>query len=184
MISTHRGLRIRASGRPNRGENDVKARPRRRRHPSPAPPAEEKLRLDACWHWEGRTAAEDVNAVLGFVAEAMDAADYPDRDLFAVRLALAEALSNALRHGHRGDPTRPVRVRHHVDARRVLVEVEDQGDGFDPARVPDPRAPENRERPGGRGLVLMRAYMTWVRYNGRGNCVTMCKDRSARPTGA
>jgi serine/threonine-protein kinase RsbW len=109
----------------------------------------------------------------------MAAAGYPDRDLFAVRLALAEAISNAIRHGHRGDRTRPVRVRHHVDARRVLVEVEDQGEGFDPGQVPDPRAPGCRERCGGRGLFLMRAYLDGVRYNRPGNCVTLCKYRSA-----
>jgi len=58
------------------------------------------------------------------------------------------------------------------------VKVEDEGDGFNPSNVPDPREPEYRERPGGRGLLLMHNYMTWVRHNERGNCVTMCKGRS------
>jgi hypothetical protein len=39
--------------------------------------------------------------------------------------------------------------------------------------------PENRDRPSGRGLLLMRHYMTWVRYRGRGNHVILYKDRPA-----
>jgi serine/threonine-protein kinase RsbW len=123
---------------------------------------------------------DDLHVVLGFVAEAMAAADYGDDDLLAVRVALAEALRNAVRDAHRGDGTKPVRVRHHIDARRVLVEVEDQGDGFDPAGVPDPVAPENRGRRGGRGLLRMRALPDGVRVNCRGDCVTLCKYRSRR----
>jgi serine/threonine-protein kinase RsbW len=45
--------------------------------------------------------------------------------------------------------------------------------------VPDPLAEDNLERPGGRGLLLMRSYMTWVRFNRRGNAVTLFKQRSA-----
>jgi serine/threonine-protein kinase RsbW len=158
-----------------------KARPTPRR---PGRPAEEvgpaeQLRLDACWHWEGCPATDDMDTVLDYVAGAMAAESYTQKAIYAMRLALAEAVSNAIRHGHRGDLTQPVRVRHHTDARRVLVEVEDQGPGFNPAVVPDPTAPENLERPCGRGLLLMRAYADWVRYNGRGNCVTLCKYRSS-----
>ena len=51
--------------------------------------------------------------------------------------------------------------------------------GFDPDGVPDPLAPGNLERPGGRGIFLMRHYMSWVQYNEIGNCVVMCKARSS-----
>ena len=59
------------------------------------------------------------------------------------------------------------------------AEVEDEGPGFDPGRVPDPTLPENPDRPGGRGLPLMRHFMTWVRFSRPGNRVTLCKYRSA-----
>ena len=49
----------------------------------------------------------------------------------------------------------------------------DEGVGFDPAAVPDPTTPENLLRAGGRGLFLMRELMDEVRYNDRGNCVTL-----------
>jgi serine/threonine-protein kinase RsbW len=61
----------------------------------------------------------------------------------------------------------------------VRVVVADQGPGFDPCQVPDARADENLERPCGRGLLLMRSYMTRVRFNGRGNVVALFKERSA-----
>jgi serine/threonine-protein kinase RsbW len=54
-----------------------------------------------------------------------------------------------------------------------------QGDGFDPDAVPDPLAPENLEKPSGRGLLLMRHYLTSVDFNEKGNHVTLCRCRSA-----
>jgi serine/threonine-protein kinase RsbW len=103
---------------------------------------------------------------------------YPSRDLFAVRLAVQEAAANAFRHGHLGDPGKAIHVRYLVTADEVLVEVEDQGPGFDPDQVPDPLTEENLHRRGGRGLFLMRAYMTWVGFNRQGNRVTLARQRS------
>jgi serine/threonine-protein kinase RsbW len=94
-----------------------------------------------------------------------------------VRLALEEALVNAVKHGNQGDTSKQVRLRYHVNAEFVLVEVEDEGAGFDPSAVLDPLAPENLERPSGRGLFLIRKYMTWMEHNERGNCLKMCKQR-------
>jgi serine/threonine-protein kinase RsbW len=93
-------------------------------------------------------------------------------------LSLEEALVNALRHGHGLDPTKVVRVRYHVAADVVLAEVEDEGPGFDPRAVPDPLKDENLERPSGRGILLMRRYMTSVEHKGRGNHLTLCLRRS------
>jgi serine/threonine-protein kinase RsbW len=126
----------------------------------------------------GIRAAAEVGRAVGAVAAAMAQEDYTDRDLFGLRLALEEALVNALRHGNRGDPSRRVAVRWRVTPDCVLVEVEDEGEGFVATRVPDALAPENLERPCGRGLLLMRHYLDEVRYHGRGNRVTLGKRRS------
>lgn len=130
------------------------------------------------WCGEGFSAAEAARPVIDFVVATMAAEGYPPRDLFGMRLALEEAISNAVQHGHRGDPDRRIRVRYRLSAHRVLAEVEDQGAGFDPQRVPDPRAAENLGQPSGRGLLLMRSFLTWVGHNDRGNRVTLCKCRS------
>jgi serine/threonine-protein kinase RsbW len=120
----------------------------------------------------------DIEPLLAALVEEMTAAGYTDKEQFAVRLALDEALVNGIKHGNREDPAKWVSFRYRVTPETVLAEVEDQGPGFDPDHVPDPLAPENLERASGRGLLLMRAYMTWVRHNECGNCVTLCKYRT------
>jgi serine/threonine-protein kinase RsbW len=117
--------------------------------------------------------------VLGAVSAELAGAGYPPRDCFAVRLALEEAVVNALKHGHGYDPSKEVRVRWAVTAEYLLAEVEDQGPGFDPADTADPRSPEYLGRPCGRGLLLIAHYMTAVRLNRRGNVIVLYKRRSA-----
>jgi len=105
---------------------------------------------------------------------------FDEDSLFAIRLALDEALCNAVRHGNRNDPTKQVVVDYRVDADRLEVSVTDEGCGFTPAQLPDPTADENLERPNGRGVMLMKAYMTEVSFNERGNRVTLIKDRTCK----
>ena len=103
----------------------------------------------------------------------------PDDCLFAVRLALEEALSNAIKHGNRFDPDKTVTVRFAVEPETVKLTITDQGSGFNPAAVPDPTTDEHLEDPSGRGITLMRAYMDEVVYNSRGNEVRMLKRISS-----
>jgi len=127
------------------------------------------------------SATEEVPGILDAVETLMVAQGYPAKDIFALRLALEEALVNAIRHGHACDPSRQARVRLQVNGEQVQVEVEDEGPGFDPAAVPDPLTPDGLLRPSGRGLLLMRAYLTWLCYNEKGNGVTLCRRRSEAP---
>jgi serine/threonine-protein kinase RsbW len=124
-----------------------------------------------------RRADEVVPFLDGLIAALTDLG-YPSHDCAGIRLALEEAVVNGLRHGNGGDPAKCVRVRWRLWPEALLAEVEDEGPGFDPGRVPDPTLPENLGRPGGRGLLLMRHFMTWVRFSRRGNRVTLCKYRS------
>ena len=117
--------------------------------------------------------------IIESVISAMAKEGYSDRDRMAVYLAIMEGIVNAVKHGNRGDRRKHVTVDCGVDGNEVFARIEDQGAGFDPGAVPDPRDPANCERPSGRGLLLMRTHMTSVRFNERGNCVTMCKRRSA-----
>lgn len=102
---------------------------------------------------------------------------YSDESVFAIRLALEEAVVNGFKHGNRSRPGAVVRVRWTVGRDSVEIVVEDEGPGFDPSKVPDPREPENLEKPSGRGLMLMRAYMTTVEHNAKGNVVRMVYER-------
>jgi len=98
-----------------------------------------------------------------------------DRELFSIKLALEEALVNAIKHGNQYDRNKKVEIAYQVLTDRFVISITDEGEGFDPADVPDPTAVENLERPCGRGLMLIKHYMTEVNYNDRGNSVTMAK---------
>jgi len=98
-----------------------------------------------------------------------------DHDLFSIKLALEEALVNAIKHGNQYDRNKKVEISYEVRPDRFVISITDEGEGFDPADVPDPTAFENLERPCGRGLMLIKHYMTEVEYNRRGNSVTMAK---------
>ena len=96
------------------------------------------------------------------------------------RLALEEGISNAFRHGHRGlTGETPIRLRFRVGPDELHVVITDRGPGFDPGTVPDPTLEQNLEVPSGRGLMLMRAYMTSVTHNAAGNEVTLVYRKPA-----
>lgn len=122
-------------------------------------------------------------------------------DHYRVCVALEEALVNAIVHGNlevsselRESPddayertiaerqihprfrNRKVSVCCTITPDRVQFQITDQGPGFDVAAIPDPTAPAARERPCGRGMLLMRSLMDDVRYNARGNSVTLIKN--------
>jgi serine/threonine-protein kinase RsbW len=130
------------------------------------------------WYFNCLSSVQEMGVVIEEVVTAMAEQGYPPKDIFGTRLALEEAISNAIKHGHQYDPTKVVEIRYRILADQFLVEVKDLGAGFDPLQIPDATAPENWERPCGRGLLLMLHYTAWVRYNREGNCVTFCISRS------
>jgi serine/threonine-protein kinase RsbW len=103
---------------------------------------------------------------------------YSEREIFSIKLALEEALVNAIKHGNQMDRSKKVHIAYLVTVNRFDVHITDEGPGFDPGEVPDPTCVENLERPSGRGLMLMRHYMNEVYYSSQGNTVCMRKDRS------
>lgn len=102
-------------------------------------------------------------------------------DIFAIQLASEEAITNAIVHGNQLDPAKRVHVSCSVTPAIVRIEVEDQGLGFDPGKVPDCTLEERLDVPSGRGVMLMRSFMTTVAYNTTGNRVTMEKTPSPAP---
>ena len=108
---------------------------------------------------------------------------FNERAQFAIRLALDEALCNAIRHGNKSDPRKKVTVQFDFTPAELVVSIEDEGHGFSPDEVPDPTLEENLQKLGGRGVMLMKAYMTRVEYNERGNRVTMAKARDCKLPG-
>jgi serine/threonine-protein kinase RsbW len=139
---------------------------------------QEPCNSDSFGHLHTLYSAREVVPIVERIASAMADLGYREQDIFGTRLVLEEAIVNGLKHGNRFDPSKRVTVRFSIDVDHVLVQVEDEGPGFDPLAVPDPTDLENLERPSGRGIFLIKCYSSWVRYNDRGNCVTLCKRPS------
>ncbi|GAB6167251.1 ATP-binding protein [Thermostilla marina] len=106
---------------------------------------------------------------------------WADRDVFAVHLALTEAISNAVEHGNRKDPRKSLRIAVDLTAKRIRIAIEDEGSGFLPEEVPDPTHPDRIGHPRGRGLHLIRCFMNHVAFEEGGRRIVMAKDRSDVP---
>ena len=117
-------------------------------------------------------------AVQERIVSRLESLEYSMRDVFGVRLALEEALVNAIKHGNGLDPNKTVRVNCLIEDDLLRVEIEDQGPGFNMGDVPDPTAEENLDRPCGRGIMLIKSFMTSVEYNAKGNRVVLEKRRT------
>jgi serine/threonine-protein kinase RsbW len=118
-------------------------------------------------------------AVQEQIVSLMEQHEYSMRDIFAMRLCFEEAVTNAIRHGNKCSPDKKVTVVADVSDEQIRVVVNDEGEGFEPEDVPDPTAPEFIERPSGRGLMLMRAYLNFVEYSDNGRRITMERERNS-----
>jgi serine/threonine-protein kinase RsbW len=102
---------------------------------------------------------EMVGTADALVDRVATAAGFDDDARHDIQIAVHEALVNAVEHGNGGDDSRSVRLEIEVLPGHLEVSVRDEGRGFDPSGVPDPRAPENHSRPSGRGILMMKELM-------------------------
>lgn len=115
--------------------------------------------------------------VLEEIIERLEGHEWTSHDVYSVRLALDEAIVNAIKHGNCLDEKKCVRIACKLSPQGLWVEITDEGPGFKPEEVPDCTCDENLEVPSGRGLMLMRCFMSRVEFSQQGNCVTMEKLR-------
>src|SRR5689334_17229060 len=113
------------------------------------------------------------------IEEVLRASRYTEHDIFAIKLALEEALVNAIKHGNQMDPEKRVRGSYRITPERFDIRIADEGAGFNPDELPDPTAHDRIELGCGRGVFLIRGFMTEVTYHPPGNVVTMSKVREA-----
>lgn len=135
------------------------------------------------WHWLSHHSIPSdtsvATAVIDVLLARLQQDDWSDRDVFGVHLAVEEALVNAIKHGNQDDLDKHVQVEYRVAPDRVQIEIVDEGPGFDPDSVPDPTSAEQLNQPHGRGLMLMRSFMTRVEFHPPGNRVLLEKCRTA-----
>ncbi len=114
-----------------------------------------------------------VNRLVSFLA---DEFGFPPEDSKVnLPLVMDEALSNAIVHGNRNREDRKVHVRIYVSSHRFFVQVEDEGEGFQPDETVDPKQGENLVKPSGRGIYLMRELMDRVAFKEGGRLLEMEK---------
>jgi serine/threonine-protein kinase RsbW len=101
--------------------------------------------------------------------------DFTKNEIFGIHMAIEEAMINAVEHGNQYDPLKRIIVEYLITPDKFEISITDEGCGFKPNTVPDPRQDENINSVTGRGIVLMREYMDSVEYNKKGNCVHMVK---------
>ncbi len=132
-------------------------------------------------HYEFFSDLGEVRLLQDRLETALATVGWNESEQFAVKLAVEEAAVNAIKHGNEMDPDKRVKVGYTVTDKQFDIRIEDEGPGFNPADVPDPTTDEGRERPCGRGLLLINGFMDEVKYHGRGNIVIMMKRRGSEP---
>ena len=121
-------------------------------------------------------ASEKVAELAGFDAD----------DALNVGLAVREAVINAMLHGNKKDPGLKVNVTLTWDGKGLCARVTDEGNGFDPAKAPNPTMPANLMNDSGRGLLLMDAFVDTLKIRSRprgGTEVTLIKRLPASEGG-
>ena len=116
-----------------------------------------------------------VHEVCSQILSKLEDNSFSKDDIFAIHLTLEEAVLNAVKHGNKMDPTKKVIVNYSIDPEKVEISITDEGNGFTPDSIADPRSGDGLLKPGGRGLLLMNSYMDIVKYNERGNSVYMAR---------
>ena len=124
---------------------------------------------------------EEIARAEAVVLQDMTPFDYTESHQFGIKLALEEALANAIKHGNNLSPNKQVTLSYEITSETITLTVCDQGKGFSPDQIPDCTTEENLDRPSGRGVMLMRAYMSHIEYNDTGNCITMVMQKNGPP---
>ena len=132
-----------------------------------------------------RTTIPSINAasqaVQKRILEAVEQSGFTPHSTFAIKLALEEAMINAIKHGNKQDPKKNVHIQATVTPKEAQITIEDEGPGFDRAAVPDPTLEENREKCSGRGILLIESYMNSVKWSQNGRRLQMVKRNGEEP---
>jgi len=116
-----------------------------------------------------------MNGVLHYLIERVSKLGLIKPERSNLFVALDEAFVNAVKHGNRNDPSKMVRITAELSAKEARFTVEDEGNGFNLQEIPDPCDPANLFKTSGRGVLLIYNIMDEVKYNERGNQLTMVK---------
>lgn len=116
---------------------------------------------------------ENIRMIESFIDNAKEEYNLDDGIYGNIMIAVTESVNNAIRHGNQLDPNKNVKLCLQLDENQIKFFIEDEGPGFDYNNLPDPTAPENIEKPGGRGIFLMRHLADEVSFKEQGKQVEL-----------
>lgn len=117
--------------------------------------------------------ADNIRMIESFIDNAKERYQLDDDIYGNIMIAVTEAVNNAIKHGNRGDSSKNVSLTLSFEEGLIKFKVEDEGHGFDHSNLPDPTAPENLEKPGGRGIFLMKHLSDEVEFDDNGRVVQL-----------
>jgi serine/threonine-protein kinase RsbW len=126
----------------------------------------------------------DAREVQRLILEEIDKAGFDHDTQFGIKLALEEAIINAIKHGNKLNKKKQVHVEWRVTPEMVEIVIEDEGPGFDRRSVPDPTHDGNLEKLTGRGILLIESYMSDVEWSKGGRRVRLVKKNPGTTRGA
>ena len=116
---------------------------------------------------------ENIRMIESFIDNAKERF-HLDEDLYGnIMIAVTEAVNNAIKHGNSGNSSKNVFLSLTLDDNLLKFIIKDEGAGFDHSNLPDPTAPENLEKPGGRGIFLMKHLSDEVEFTENGKTVEL-----------
>jgi serine/threonine-protein kinase RsbW len=144
-----------------------------------------KLKLNGMAQVMVRKTIPSVNAasqdIQRKILAAVEKSGFTPHSVFAIKLALEEAMINAIKHGNKLDPTKNVHIEAKVTPKVAQITIEDEGPGFKRSHVPDPTLEENREKCSGRGILLIESYMNSAQWSHNGRRLRMIKRNGEEP---
>ena len=116
---------------------------------------------------------ENIRMIESFIDNAKEKFDLNDDIYGNIMIAVTEAVNNAIKHGNSGNKSKNVYISLFLDESLIKFVVKDEGTGFNYESLPDPTAPENLEKPGGRGIFLMKHLSDEVEFKDNGRVVEL-----------
>ncbi|MFM9838102.1 MAG: ATP-binding protein [Cyclobacteriaceae bacterium] len=117
--------------------------------------------------------SENIRMIESFIDNAREKYHLDDDIYGNIMIAVTEAVNNAIKHGNQNNSGKNVSLSLALEEGVIKFRVEDEGTGFDYEHLPDPTAPENLEKPGGRGIFLMKHLADEVAFNEKGKVVEL-----------
>ncbi len=116
---------------------------------------------------------ENIRIVESFIDNAKEKHQINEDIYGNIMIAVTESVNNAIKHGNQENEKKNVNLTMEMDDTLIKFRVEDEGGGFNPDTLPDPTAPENLDKPGGRGIFLMKHLSDEVNFAENGRVVEL-----------